>query len=468
MPTNARKGRFDPRVFGDLVRLGYDRSFALTPRDAQPATSSPGPRPCGPWRPRFRGGRRPMVEVGPHPVDLGGIGKGLALRWASERLADQVHEHLIAAGGDIVCRGAGPAGDGWRVSVEDLRDGDTPLAVLALTDQACATSSVRVRRWRCGGRPVHHLVDPRSGRPGGAGLLAVTVVAPDPADAEVTSKTLFLHGARDIAARSRTLRRRSVLGDHRRSYRGDETLHRAGGLEGGVTRGGATASGVPAPGIPVRRRRELLGRLGATLVVLGVSVATGYLVARRGRGRTARPDASLDLQSSSWHRRLRRAQCSGGGRDLVSPPVARPSAHARTPGLVAGPCLPRRGNSRPAVWPRRRQSRSTNFAGVGWVGVVVPWHAQYRPTAVALGSLALYGIVLVAATASLAGSLARRVWLPIHSMSAVLFALCLGHGLLAGSDSHALWSLYALSGVVVGCLQVTRMAARHSELARAW
>ncbi len=196
------KGRFDPRVFGDLVRLGYDRSFALTPRDAQPATSSPGPRPCGPWRPRFRGGRRPMVEVGPHPVDLGGIGKGLALRWASERLADQVHEHLIAAGGDIICQGAGPAGDGWRVSVEDLRDGDTPLAVLALTDQACATSSVRVRRWRCGGRPVHHLVDPRSGRPGGAGLLAVTVVAPDPADAEVTSKTLFLHGARDIAARA--------------------------------------------------------------------------------------------------------------------------------------------------------------------------------------------------------------------------------------------------------------------------
>jgi thiamine biosynthesis lipoprotein len=45
---------------------------------------------------------------------------------------------------------------------------------------------------------VHHLIDPRTGEPGGGGLLAVSVLAEDPADAEVMSKTLFLRGAHEI------------------------------------------------------------------------------------------------------------------------------------------------------------------------------------------------------------------------------------------------------------------------------
>ena len=64
-----------------------------------------------------------------------------------------------------------------------------------MTDAACATSSVRVRRWRRGGEQVHHLIDPRSGRSADGGLAAVTVVAADPAWAEVWSKSLFVAGA---------------------------------------------------------------------------------------------------------------------------------------------------------------------------------------------------------------------------------------------------------------------------------
>jgi len=105
-----------------------------------------------------------------------------------------------------------------------------------------------------------------------------------------------------------------------------------------------------------------------------------------------------------------------------------------------------------------------SYAGVGWAGAFVPWHSHYRPTAVAVGSLALYGIVLVAGTAALAGSIARRVWLPIHSISAVVFGLCLAHGLLAGSDSRVLWGMYAATGAVVLALQVTRMLARPPAL----
>ena len=198
------KGRFDPRVLRSLVGLGYDRSLTFSSGDVV-VTEGPGvlPTGAGPWRPRFRGGPQPQVQLGRDPVDLGGIGKGLAIRWAHERLEPDVDEFLIDAGGDIVCRGGGPEGDGWRVAVEDPRGGSGPLAVVALTDTACATSSIRLRRWRSGGRRVHHLVDPRTGKPGGAGLLAVTVLAPDPADAEVLSKSLFLEGRRGISSEAR-------------------------------------------------------------------------------------------------------------------------------------------------------------------------------------------------------------------------------------------------------------------------
>jgi hypothetical protein len=100
------------------------------------------------------------------------------------------------------------------------------------------------------------------------------------------------------------------------------------------------------------------------------------------------------------------------------------------------------------------------YAGVGWTGALAPWHSAYRPTGVALGTLALYGVVLVGGTAALAGSVARRIWLPIHSMSAVLFALCLVHGLVTGSDSRTLWWMYVATGVLVALLQTSRTLAR--------
>lgn len=49
------------------------------------------------------------------------------------------------------------------------------------------------------GRAAHHLIDPRTGEPSLGGLRSVTVLAPDPADAEIWSKVLFLQGRAGIA-----------------------------------------------------------------------------------------------------------------------------------------------------------------------------------------------------------------------------------------------------------------------------
>ena len=108
------------------------------------------------------------------------------------------------------------------------------------------------------------------------------------------------------------------------------------------------------------------------------------------------------------------------------------------------------------------------YSGVGWTGMLVPWHAQYRPTGVALGSIALYGLVLVAASAALAGSLARRVWLPVHSVSSLVFAVSLAHGVVAGSDSRVLWSMYLVTGGVVAALQASRLLVHRMTPGEAW
>jgi thiamine biosynthesis lipoprotein len=191
-------GRFDPRVHDDLVRLGYDRSMTaggISPRDAGALAARP---PMGRWRPQFRPDSH-RVRIGEHPVDLGGIGKGLAVMRAARQLDRIGLGYLIDAGGDCWCRGHSPDGP-WRLGVEDPLGATEPVAVLAVADAGIATSSKRLGRWRIGGTEVHHLIDPKTGQPGGAGLAAVTVVAADTATAEVWSKVLFLEGIDQIAA----------------------------------------------------------------------------------------------------------------------------------------------------------------------------------------------------------------------------------------------------------------------------
>lgn len=193
-------GRFDPRVLSDLVALGYDRSLPFGSGDvAVVARPGPGRTTTPPWRPVFREASGEVL-LGNMAVDLGGIGKGLAVRWAADTLRAVTVDHLVEAGGDCWCSGRSPDGGPWLVGVEHPLGGESPLAVLALSGLACATSSLRVRHWRTLDGPAHHIIDPRTGRPGGGGLSAVTVVGDDPAEAEVWAKVLFLEGRHGVGA----------------------------------------------------------------------------------------------------------------------------------------------------------------------------------------------------------------------------------------------------------------------------
>jgi len=195
-------GRFDPRVLRVLEAQGYDRTLpfesgwvSISSRRMPQGADLAGARAL-PWVP---GLDRDLacVSIGPEPIDLGGIGKGFAVARAAEVLGSAGSAALVEAGGDCAAVGAGPDGAGWMLAVEDPKGGD-PIAVLRVEDGACATSSIRLLRWEVDGHTVHHLIDPATGRPGGEGLLAVTVVSGDAAQAEVWSKSLFLAGADGI------------------------------------------------------------------------------------------------------------------------------------------------------------------------------------------------------------------------------------------------------------------------------
>ena len=193
----ATDGRFDPRVLTQLQRDGYVTSRDFT--DVPVVDKHPVPAPVierAPWEPGFDGRR---VRIGAEPIDLGGIGKGLAVRWAAEALRDAGAGILVDAGGDLVTRGVSPDDGPWLIGVENPWEatGD-PLVVIDATDAAVATSSIRLRSWQQAGRVRHHLIDPRTGEPGGAGLVSVTVIGTDPSDAEVWTKALFLEGAAGI------------------------------------------------------------------------------------------------------------------------------------------------------------------------------------------------------------------------------------------------------------------------------
>ncbi|MDA8290891.1 MAG: hypothetical protein M0Z33_04310 [Actinomycetota bacterium] len=102
------------------------------------------------------------------------------------------------------------------------------------------------------------------------------------------------------------------------------------------------------------------------------------------------------------------------------------------------------------------------YAGVGWLGALVPGMSHYRTLPVALGVVALVALVVIGATAALAGSSGTRHWLAIHRMSLLAFASVWLHGMFAGTDARTLRPLYAVTGLAVVAVVSTRHAARHT------
>jgi thiamine biosynthesis lipoprotein len=203
----ASGGIFEPAVLPALEAAGYNRSFEEIKASDEGATFAPQPRHsfsslC------IEAAASTMQMPRGMRIDLGGIAKGYTV----DVIAQQLHATgaaLINAGGDVRAIGAGATGGGWLIYVSDPHDESTVLDEVTLRDQAIATSTTAVRRWRRGERPMHHLIDPRTRLPAETGVVSVTVVAGTATEADVFAKTALLLG---LAEGRRFLERRDTPG----------------------------------------------------------------------------------------------------------------------------------------------------------------------------------------------------------------------------------------------------------------
>lgn len=210
-------GFFDPSILHDLRTLGYDRSMdeirganlppaiAKTPRTRQPFSAT-----------RFDPERQAIRLPAGTPVDLGGIAKGWIAAQSARILSRFSDGCAVSAGGDMALIGMPEGENGWEVSLEDPLDAERVLAVLEVGPGGLATSTTERRRWLQGGRPRHHIIDPRSGRPACSPWVSVTVHADSALLAEVFAKALLIAGpeqAPALASRIPTLQYAAVAAD---------------------------------------------------------------------------------------------------------------------------------------------------------------------------------------------------------------------------------------------------------------
>jgi thiamine biosynthesis lipoprotein ApbE len=217
-------GDVDPTVGGALAALGYDRDFAeLAQADARARAMTPGHTPTTPgdtpaWDHPTTAASKISVRVIPGwqsvsvdvaagqltvppgvQLDLGATVKGWAADRSAARIADRLGcGVLVSLGGDTAVAGPPPDG-GWRIRVQDTtglpeETPDGPSQVVAIRDGGLATSSTAARRWHHGGDLVHHILDPRTGRPAAPVWRTVSVAAATCADANTAATAAIIRG----------------------------------------------------------------------------------------------------------------------------------------------------------------------------------------------------------------------------------------------------------------------------------
>lgn len=217
--AEATDGAVDPTVGSAMVRLGYDRDFAQVAGGV--GGRLPPARPVPGWRTVEVDVPSGTVRVPAGVVlDLGASAKALV----ADRVADRVRTAcgcgvVASLGGDLAVAGAPPEGfsvglgdDCRALDPMDPRDDET----VAVRSGGLATSSLTVRRWTLGGTVVHHILDPRTGRPVPPVWRTVTVCAASCVDANAASTAAMVLGEAAVEwLGSRALPARLVTPDGR-------------------------------------------------------------------------------------------------------------------------------------------------------------------------------------------------------------------------------------------------------------
>ncbi|MBP5158195.1 MAG: FAD:protein FMN transferase [Treponema sp.] len=188
-------GAFDPTI-GPLVSLwGIGTEHQKVPSQAEIDAALA----LVDWRKVVldESGSSVFLEKEGMSLDLGGIAKGYAADEVVRILKEkEVKRAVIDLGGNVYVCGNKADGSAWRVGVKNPLDGGTSVAaVLSLSGGLSVVTSGNYERYFVsGGRRYHHIIDPKTGYPGGSNVASATIVAASSMEADAMSTSAFLMG----------------------------------------------------------------------------------------------------------------------------------------------------------------------------------------------------------------------------------------------------------------------------------
>jgi thiamine biosynthesis lipoprotein len=186
-------GAVDPTVGISMCRIGYDRDIAEIPADDSAVIPRAATRN---WRDVRLHREAGLLTVPPGTaLDLGATAKAYTADHAARALYRRYGTGvLVELGGDIATAGISPTG--WPIHVAEHEGG--PGHVVVLSHGGLATSTTTLRRWRRGGKNIHHIVDPRTGAPVDGPWRTASVHAPSALTANSASTASLVLGERAV------------------------------------------------------------------------------------------------------------------------------------------------------------------------------------------------------------------------------------------------------------------------------
>lgn len=133
-------------------------------------------------------------------LDCSAVAKGYGVDRVAHLLRQEgVENFMVEIGGEVVTRGHNPQGQLWHIGVtkptdDPLAEGSELQTVLAVSNQAMATSGNYRNFYYKDGRKYAHTIDPHTGYPVQHELLSATVLAPTCAMADAYATSFMVMG----------------------------------------------------------------------------------------------------------------------------------------------------------------------------------------------------------------------------------------------------------------------------------
>lgn len=186
------QGYFDPRVIGNLEKIGYDKDFRsndLNLEKEKEIILEKIERDL--TQELILDIEKKIVRIEKR-IDTTGIAKGWTVDRAAKDLEKQGYENFIVdAGGDMFAKGLDVNNEEWRIGIEGL---DDDKVMLKLNQEGIATSGISRKRWQVGEKKFHHLINPKDPENFSYDIKTVTVIDKSTVEADGRAKVLVIMG----------------------------------------------------------------------------------------------------------------------------------------------------------------------------------------------------------------------------------------------------------------------------------